>query len=113
MLDDLHQSTAVARFIRGDVVTIFCISHASRPIIEGRAVVLGEAAKHPGLHWVRFHEEKEPRLRLIYGGDWQIDPDGVLELLVADWAAGRTLGHPITVQPCDELLPEMGGRHEG
>lgn len=69
----------------GDTVTIYRLALVRRPLIEGRATILGILDPARDLYRVRFSGETVPRERLVHPGPWQADPDAMLRALLGHW----------------------------
>lgn len=72
-------------FNRGDKVIVY--HWGPPPIIEGRACVLRPAFEIPDFYWVMFTDDNVARLRFVFPGDWQRQPDRMLACLRALYRA--------------------------
>lgn len=72
-------------FVAGEKVFIYRMAIRSRPFIEGAATIIEPVPQTTGLYRVRFDGERRQLERLVHGGAWQSDPDGLLGALLAHW----------------------------
>ena len=69
---------------------IFRIALFQRPFIEGRAMIVAPIGGVDDFYAVRFAGEKRTRHRLVYPGEFQADPQGLLRRLRGEWQATLT-----------------------
>jgi hypothetical protein len=95
-------------FLPGQRVTIFRLGYFRRPYIEGRARIVSAISGTPDLYRVRFEGERRIRERLAHPGDWQTNPQQLLQQLTAEWQASLTPALLREFFPDEVRLEEAG-----
>ncbi len=71
----------------GQKIVVFNLVPAKRPFLERHGEIVTPIRSVPHLYLVRFQNDESPRARLVFPGEWQNNPDEVLDVLMAMWRA--------------------------